>query len=234
MNVRTDHRRSRAALAAAAISASVLAATAGCVGSSTATTASTTGSGGLTTTSATTSAGTVSVPAASTSAASASSAATTAAGTQAAAAGGTPACGNADITVSLGTGDAAMSHDSQVLKFTNSSGRTCTLRGYPGASVIGGGRTLLDATRELNGYIGDERQLTSPPTVVLAPGKTASAVLEWEANAGEKCYSNGSGNLVTTPPNTTRSTSLRAITVGAQGVCASFEIHPVVPGVVNG
>ncbi|HEX4788864.1 MAG TPA: DUF4232 domain-containing protein [Actinospica sp.] len=231
MNVRTDHHRTRAALAAAAISASVLAATAACAGSSTATTAS----GGVTTTSApATSAGTVSLPAASSPATTAAGTTATAAGTRAAAAGGTAACANADVTVTVGTGDAAMSHDAQVLKFTNGSSHTCTLRGYPGAAVVGGGRTLLNATRQLNGYVGDERQLSSAPTVILAPGQTASAVLEWEANAGEKCYSNGSGNLVVTPPNTTESTSLRAVTVGSGGVCAGFEIHPVVPGVISG
>jgi hypothetical protein len=125
-----------------------------------------------------------------------------------------------------------MSHDGLVLKFTDVSGHACTLRGYPGAAVASGGTTLLNAARELNGYIGDQRQLTAAPLVTLQAGQSASAQLEWEANAGEPCYPNGSGTLVVTAPNTTKSTPLRAMTVGSSGTCAGFEIHPVVAGVL--
>jgi hypothetical protein len=159
---------------------------------------------------------------------------TTAAGNGAGSGGGTAACRNADVSVGLGAGGAAMSHDGQVLKFTDVSGHACTLQGYPGVAVVSGGRTLLNATRELNGYIGDQRQLSSAPVVTLQPGQSASAELEWEANAGEACYPSGSGLLTVTPPNTTKSASLRAITVGPDGACAGFDIHPVVAGVLAG
>jgi hypothetical protein len=155
-------------------------------------------------------------------------------GAQAGSGSRTPACGNADIKVSLGRGGAAMSHDASALQFTNVGSHTCTLQGYPGAAVMNGSALVLDATRTLNGYVGDERQLGSAPLVTLAPGAVASAMLEWVGDAGEPCYSNGSGTLEVTPPNTTATVALRPLTVGPAGVCAGFEIHPVVPGVFTG
>ena len=232
MNVRTDRSKTRAGLAAAAIAATVLAGTSACVGSSTSTaassgTASSAGAGPS-------SAGTVTLPAPSSSAAAAAGATTTAAGA-ANAGNGIPDCANTDITVSLSGSDAAMNHAGQALKFTNVSAHTCTLHGYPGVAVVanGDGRTLVNATRALNGYIGDERQLSSAPVVTLQAGQSAGAVVEWVGDAGEQCYPNGSGTLLVTPPNTTKSTSLRTMLVGTSGVCAGFEVHPVVPGVLT-
>ena len=119
------------------------------------------------------------------------------------------------------------------LVFTNTGSKTCTMQGYPGAAVMKGSTTVLNATRSLNGYIGDERQLSSAPVVTLAPGATASAILEYVVDAGEACYKSGTGTLEVTPPNTTSTTSLISLTAGTSGICADFEIHPVVSGTLG-
>ena len=147
--------------------------------------------------------------------------------------GGTTSCTGSQIKVTLGQSSAGMSHDAEPLVFTNTSSTTCTMQGYPGAAIMSGSTVVLNATRTLNGYIGDERQLSSAPLITLAPGATASAMLESLANAGETCYPTGSGTLEVTPPNTTATTSLTSMTVGTNGICADFQVHPVVAGTFN-
>lgn len=249
MTTHNDRRnRIHTGLAAAAVMAAVLAGTAACTGSSTpsagaggtagTTTSSSPSSAGTITSSSTSAGGTATSTATGTGAGSGSTAGTTTAGNAgtgaAAGAGGNSACGNADIKVVLGRGGAAMSHDGQTLEFTNVSGHVCTLRGYPGVAVVASGKTLLNATRELNGYIGDEQQLSATPLVTLHPGQTASAELEWVANAGEPCYPDGAGTVLVTPPNTTASTPVRQLTIGSSGACANFQVHPVVAGIIPG
>ena len=127
-----------------------------------------------------------------------------------------------------------MGHGGEPLIFTNAGSRTCTLQGYPGAAIMNGATVVLNSTRTLNGYIGDERQLSSAPLVTLAPGATASAMLEWAADSGQPCVSGGTGTLKVTPPNTTTTTSFGPMTAGSAGICSGFEIHPVVAGTLNG
>lgn len=144
-----------------------------------------------------------------------------------------PACGNAGLHTTLRSAGAAMMHEGYVLVFTNVGKNTCGLYGYPGAAVEYRSSTLLNATRTLDGYIGDGRNLASPPHVTLAPGASASAVLEWVGNAGEHCYANRTGTLHVTPPNTTATVALGSpLTVGQNGICAGFDIHPVVAGIL--
>ena len=232
-------------VAAFAVAAAVLGATAACTGSSGSPTSGGTSTAGTTlsptATSSTTQAGGAST-ATGTSAAGAgnpTSASSAANGSNSnassrAVSGGTSSCTGSEIKVTLGQSDAGMSHDAVPLVFTNTSSQTCTMQGYPGAAVMNGSTVVLNSTRSLNGYIGDERQLSSAPLITLAPGARASAMLEYVADAGETCYPNGSGTLEATPPNTTTTTSLMSMTTGTAGVCADFEIHPVVAGTFSG
>jgi hypothetical protein len=130
-----------------------------------------------------------------------------------------------------------MEHDDLVLVYTNVGGHPCTVQGYPGAAVVDGSTVVLNASRTLNGYIGDQRQLSGAPLVTLAPGAAASAVLEWVGNAGETCYPTGQGSIKVTAPNTTSIVTVPFIypyTVGRKGmICAGFEIHPVVAGTIR-
>jgi len=229
-------------VAAFAVAAAVLGATAACTGSSGSPTSGGTSSAGTslsptagaTTTTAqagATSTGTNAANSTSTSAAVSGS--SSSAGSRAVS-GGTASCTGSEIKVTLSSVSAAMSHDGQALVFTNTGSQTCTLQGYPGAAVMSGSAVLVNSTRSLNGYISDDgKQLSSAPLVTLAPGGKASAMLEWEVNAGETCYPNGSGTLEATPPNTTTTTSLESMTVGSNGMCAGFEVHPIIAGTFN-
>lgn len=124
-----------------------------------------------------------------------------------------------------------MNHGGDVLIFTNRGGSACTLQGYPGVAVVQGSTTLLNATRTLSGYIGGGPGTSSPLLVTLASGGSASAIVEWVGNAGEACYPDATGTLEVTPPNTRSTSSFGTLTLGGDGICADFEVHPVVSGV---
>jgi hypothetical protein len=121
-----------------------------------------------------------------------------------------------------------------VLVFTNSGSSTCTLTGYPGATVTNNGQynfaPYVNAQRTLRGYLGGASAVT---TVSLAPGGTASAVLEWldaptdgsEPNAAN-CPGMAGGYLEITPPNTTVASKFDPPT----DMCTDIQIHPVVSG----
>lgn len=78
----------------------------------------------------------------------------------------TPMCGTSQLDVRLGGGDAGAGNLYRYLVFTNRSGTTCHLTGFPGVSLLDSdGRQIgAPATREHNGYT----------PVVLRPGGTAS------------------------------------------------------------
>jgi Protein of unknown function (DUF4232) len=144
----------------------------------------------------------------------------------------TAACTDAELKVTTDGLGAAASHSGWIVVFTNTGSATCTIEGYPGAAVTGTyGGVVLNATRAKSGYIGG--QYPDPATIVLAPGKAASTVVEWDdatsdgrSPVGANCPGMDSGKVLITPPNTTGST---AFTVPA-GLCSLFEVHPLVPG----
>ena len=87
-------------------------------------------------------------------------------------AAGTPACATSALQVKLGSSNGYAGGVYVVIDFTNTSGSTCTLFGYPGVSLVSGPpytQIGLAAKRS-----------TSPPKklVTLAPGATANAQLQ--------------------------------------------------------
>jgi hypothetical protein len=147
---------------------------------------------------------------------------------------GSNGCATGHVSVKLGTSDSGLTHRSLVLLFTNSGSSTCTLTGYPGATVTNNGQynfaPYVNAQRSLTGYMGGTSTVT---TVSLAPGATASAILEWdaaptdgsEANAAN-CPGMAGGYLEITPPNTTVASKFDPPT----DMCTAIQIHPVVSG----
>src|SRR5579864_8734843 len=85
---------------------------------------------------------------------------------------GTPACPNGSLQLKLGLAQGYAGGVYQVIDFTNSSGSTCTLTGYPGVSLVSGPPFVqigLAAKRDTN---------TPVKTITLAPGAVANAVLQ--------------------------------------------------------
>ena len=118
---------------------------------------------------------------------------------------------------------AAAGHNSVVLTFTNSSTRTCSLYGYPGADALSSsGKVVAHATRSLSGYIGGS--YSGLHEISLHPGQVASAIVEGDVgDGGPDCTAGVS--LVVTAPNLFHSSPVS----GAPYVCM-FQIHPVVAG----
>jgi Protein of unknown function (DUF4232) len=87
-------------------------------------------------------------------------------------AGAVPRCTTAELRATLGDGDAGAGSTYRPLLFTNTGGRTCELRGFPGVSYVtgDGGEQVGPAAAE-SGQRGDQ--------VVLRPGGQAAAVVQF-------------------------------------------------------
>ncbi|HEX4225476.1 MAG TPA: DUF4232 domain-containing protein, partial [Pseudonocardiaceae bacterium] len=84
--------------------------------------------------------------------------------------GGVPECKANTLALSFGAGDAGMSQQYRVLRFTNTGKQTCAIVGFPGVSfVTGDNGQQVGAPAVRNGKIGAQ--------VNLAPGAVASTVL---------------------------------------------------------
>jgi hypothetical protein len=80
-------------------------------------------------------------------------------------------CATSGLSVTLGASNGAAGSVYQTIVFTNTSGATCTLFGYPGVSLVSAPPYTLIG-------LAAQRSSTTPvTTVTLASGATASAVL---------------------------------------------------------
>ena len=147
---------------------------------------------------------------------------------------GPNACATGKVSVKLGEEQAGLGHRGMVLLFTNNGSSSCTLTGYPGATVTNSGMAnysaLMNAQRNLSGYEGGASGVA---TVTLSPGGSASALLEWlgfPANGATPdaadCAGMAGGYLEITPPNTTAYTRFAP----PQDLCQDLVVHPVVSG----
>jgi Domain of unknown function (DUF4232) len=150
--------------------------------------------------------------------------------TRAAPAGGPatpPECTVPQLSIELGAGTAGAGHRSAVLTFRNTGSATCRMHGYPGvAGLDGRGTQIEQARRTTSGYLGGLTSGAAAPTVDLAPGHTASAMVEAMAFRPDGSACTAYAGLLVTPPDETHSVRLGWTGDG----CASLEIHPVVPG----
>ncbi|UQX88647.1 DUF4232 domain-containing protein [Jatrophihabitans telluris] len=138
-----------------------------------------------------------------------------------------PSCSNAVLRVTHAPQQGATGHGSVVVLFRNAGPAACTLFGYPGFDAISAsGHVLAHARRTLNGFAGGA---TAVRTITLPSHGYASATAEWmnfnPQTSGPCAFSH---TVNSTPPNTTRTTSL---TIGAS-VC-DLQIHPVVAGTTH-
>ncbi|GGS42982.1 DUF4232 domain-containing protein [Streptomyces griseoviridis] len=102
-------------------------------------------------------------------------------------------CRTADLRASVGRVDAGAGQRNVPVVLTNTSARTCTLYGYPGAAFVdGAGRQLgPDPVRET----------ASPRTVSLAPGRSAWAALSFAAPQVSGARAAEPAALLVTPPD---------------------------------
>jgi hypothetical protein len=105
--------------------------------------------------------------AASASSASPSGSATAPGGT----AGAATACATHDLKASAGEGQGAAGSVYQTIDFTNVSGKTCTLYGYPGVALAAGSPITQV------GAAATRSNTTAPTLVTLAAGQSANALL---------------------------------------------------------
>jgi hypothetical protein len=113
---------------------------------------------------------------------------------------GTPRCSTSGLVVWLNTqGNGTLGSVYYQLQFTNLSGRTCTLSGYPGVSAVSlQGRQL--------GRSGSRESGTKPRTVTLANGMTAVATLRIVVAGNfpsSRCKQTTAAGLRVYPPNQT-------------------------------
>ena len=87
-------------------------------------------------------------------------------------AAGTPACATSALQVKLGSSDGYAGGVYVVIDFTNTSGSTCTLFGYPGVSLVTG------PPYKQIGLAAKRSTSTSKKLVTLAAGATANAQLQ--------------------------------------------------------
>ncbi|MGW2569114.1 DUF4232 domain-containing protein [Streptomyces sp. NPDC001537] len=142
--------------------------------------------------------------------------ATTTAATAATAAQGPRTCAVSDLYLSMGRKEGAAGSVYWPIRFTNTSATSCTLRGYPGVSV------LDPAHRQ----IGPAATHSGRPfaTVVLAPAHSASAVIRTtNGPVGGPCLRTGTYLRIYPPA------SFRAVLVPASWTICShlFQVGPV-------
>jgi len=114
----------------------------------------------------------------------------------------TPKCTTSGLVVWLDTvGNGTAGSIYYTLHFTNLSGRTCTLGGYPGVSAV-------NLTGHQLGSAASRNHTGTPQTIVLAPGADATATLQI-VEAGNfqisACHQTTAAGLRVFPPNLTAS-----------------------------
>jgi hypothetical protein len=142
-------------------------------------------------------------------------------------------CRGPELRTSIGAGSAGLGHRGVAVVFLNSSSTTCELHGYPGVAALNsGGEQAAQAIRSPSGYLGGLLPGTTlPPTVILSPGQTASALVEGTDDPVDRATSCPSyPALLVTAPNTTEPVRLSIATVGNMPGCSPLYVHPVVPG----
>jgi hypothetical protein len=85
---------------------------------------------------------------------------------------GAQACPNGSLKVTQGLGQGYAGGTYEVIDFTNTSGSTCTLYGYPGVSLVSGPPYVQI------GLAAKRSTTTAATLITLAPGDVANATLQ--------------------------------------------------------
>jgi len=121
-------------------------------------------------------------------------------GTSHAAPAGPQSCASRDLGVRTGQGEGAAGSTYIQIVFTNNSGATCTLFGYPGVALAGG-----NPVHQI-GAAADENAATPRQLVTLGPGAVASAqlrIVSAQNYPAARCHQVAATYLQVYPPNQT-------------------------------
>jgi hypothetical protein len=137
------------------------------------------------------------------------------------------ACAAADLAVTVVGGDGAGGSAQAVLRFRNIGPSACSLRGYPTVLAVDAAHhASLPATHSLDALFGGTATVA---TIDVAPGRTASATLEWGDNpVGTATTCTAYPTIEVTPPGTRHAVRLR-MPLPVQG-CTGVSVLPVVAG----
>ena len=148
-----------------------------------------------------------------------------------------PACtaSGLGVWVAVGQGNGAAGTILYPLEFTNLSGHTCSLFGFPGVSAI-------DQHGNQLGSSANWEHTTSPHTVILAPGATAHTILAYHdvaVTTGAGCGPVKTASLLKVfPPGQHRFTyaAYDFLSCSHAGVRYLSIVGPIIPGVgtING
>jgi hypothetical protein len=132
----------------------------------------------------------------------------------------TPRCVTAALGIHLGQPGAAAGNRYLPIVFTNTSGKACTLYGYPGVS-------LLDASGKQIGTPASREPGSTPKVVTVAPGSSASAAVHTAAQGVAPSCGPTSTQIRVYVPDERTAVDLTAALADCAGV---FSVLPVVPG----
>ncbi|HTZ93086.1 MAG TPA: DUF4232 domain-containing protein [Streptosporangiaceae bacterium] len=114
-------------------------------------------------------------------------------------------CQSSNLKVTLGSGNGAAGSTLYEILFTNHSGVTCTLYGYPGVSFTG------ETYAVQVGPAATRNHDIQPSLVTLAPGAVASAqisVVDAQNYPAGQCGLTTASGILVYPPNLTTSVGL--------------------------
>ncbi|OLZ74467.1 hypothetical protein AV521_02145 [Streptomyces sp. IMTB 2501] len=102
-------------------------------------------------------------------------------------------CHTSELSASVGRNDPGAGQENFPVVLTNKSGRTCTLRGFPGAAFVNGSGTQLGPD--------PKRESGSPTTITLKPGQSAWAGLTYSNPGISGAKTATPAALLVTPPD---------------------------------
>ncbi|HWU32932.1 MAG TPA: DUF4232 domain-containing protein, partial [Marmoricola sp.] len=118
-------------------------------------------------------------------------------------------------------GQGAAGHVTLILLFNNVGTTACKIYGYPGVDLLSKtGKVVAHAQRTLSGMAGGATGLTA---ITLAPGKSASALLEASDVPQGSITDCGSYSLNVTPPGQYVAVPATPATMPK----CDLQIHPV-------
>jgi hypothetical protein len=139
---------------------------------------------------------------------------------------GPAGCATRDLQAKAGVAQGAAGSLYQYIDFTNISGATCTMFGYPGVALAAGSPVTQV------GMAASRTTVAGPTVVTLAPGKTANALLRITQALNypsATCSPAKTTYLQIYPPNQTTPIYLAYSSTG----CTSMSVNLLMIGVVQ-